>query len=120
MIKRLIASVILCLGLNSPAMAVSYFPSLNPPTYLSTHITTATTTLVKTGSGSLRAICVNTPVATGTVKADDALTDTTPVLGVVTTPATAGNPYCQYFNLSFAVGLTIVTTQAQDVTVVYQ
>lgn len=118
--KKLLATLF-CLGLFvTTAEAVSYFPSLDPPSYLSAHITTDATTLVKTGPGSLRSICVNTPLATGTVTVDDAITATTPTLAVITTP-TGQSPFCQTYNISFTNGLTIVTGVAvQDITVNYQ
>lgn len=120
--KKLLATLF-CIGLLvSNAEATSYFPPLDPPSYLYTHITTATTTLVKTGPGSLRAICVNTVVASGTVTADDAITATTPTISIMTSPSTitGDNPYCVFPNASFTNGLTIVTTGAQDVSVYYQ
>lgn len=116
--KKFIATLF-CLGLFITA-AQAAFPNLDPPTYNSVHITTATTTLVKTGPGSIRSICVNTPVAAGTVTVDDALTATTPTMGIITTPAAAANPYCVQYNASFTTGLTIVTVGAQDVTVSFQ
>ena len=83
------------------------------------NITTTTTTLVKTGAGVLHSITFNKPVATGTVKIDDALTDTTPVIGTVTTPANP-MPVTLIYDIEFTVGLTIVTgTAAQDITVAY-
>jgi hypothetical protein len=83
------------------------------------NITTTTTTLVKTGAGFLHSITFNKPVATGTVKIDDALTDTTPVIGTVTTPANP-QPFTLVYDIEFTTGLTIVTgTAAQDITVSY-
>lgn len=119
---RFLTALFLALTMASSAQAVSYFPPLDPPSYLNSHITTATTTLVKTGPGTLRSICVNTPVATGTITVDDALTATTPTYAVITSTGTvtAVDPYCQTYNISFFTGLTIVTTQAQDITVNYQ
>src|SRR6185369_2968764 len=51
--------------------------------YNYTHLAGTGTTLIKTGAGILHAIVVNTPVA-GTLEADDALTNTTPVIGIMT------------------------------------
>lgn len=82
-------------------------------------ITGTATTLVKTGAGILHSITFNKPVATGTVKIDDALTDTTPVIGTITIPASP-MPVTLFYDLAFSVGLTIVTgTAAQDITVSY-
>lgn len=76
-----------------------------------------TTTLVKSGAGFLHSITFNKPVATGVVKIDDAITDTTPVIGTITTPANP-QPYTVIYDISFSTGLTIVTsTAAQDITV---
>jgi len=89
------------------------------PFYSYANITTTTTTLVKTGAGFLHAIVLNKPVATGTVKIDDAVTDTTPVIGTITVPASP-QPTTIVYDLAFTTGLTIVTgVAAQDITVVY-
>lgn len=82
-------------------------------------ITGQATTLVKTGAGFLHSITFNKPVATGTLKIDDALTDTTPVIGTITTPANP-QPYTVIYDVVFNTGLTIVTgTADQDITVSY-
>ena len=89
--------------------------------YNSVNITAAapTTTLIKTGEGILHSITFNKPVATGVVKIDDAITDTTPVLGTITTPASP-QPFTVIYDIHFTTGLTIVTsTAAQDITVSY-
>lgn len=89
------------------------------PFYTYANITTTTTTLVKSGAGFLHSITFNKPVATGTVKIDDALTDTTPVIGTITTPASP-MPVTVFYDIEFTTGLTIVTgTAAQDITVSY-
>lgn len=82
-------------------------------------ITSQTTTLVKTGDGFLHSITFNKPAATGTVKIDDAVTDTTPVIGTITTPASP-MPVTLIYDVYFSTGLTIVTgTADQDITVSY-
>ena len=87
--------------------------------YLYNNITTQTTTLVKTGAGFLHSITFNKPVSTGTVKIDDAITDTTPIIGTITTPASP-QPFTVIYDIAFAVGLTIVTgTASQDLTISY-
>jgi len=87
--------------------------------YRSVNITGQTTTLVKTGGGLLHSITLNNPVATGTIKFNDALTDTTPVLGIITTK-TSPMPVTLVYDIEFAVGLTIVTgTASQDITIAY-
>ena len=87
--------------------------------YNSVNITGQSTTLVKTGAGLLHSITFNRPVATGTAKIADALTDTTPVLGLITTPANP-MPVTLIYDIRFTTGLTIVTgTANQDITVAY-
>lgn len=78
-----------------------------------------TTTLVKTGAGFLHSITFNKPAATGVVKIDDAITDTTPIIGTITTPANP-QPFTVVYDIAFSTGLTIVTsTAAQDITISY-
>jgi len=83
------------------------------------NITTQTTTLVKSGNTFLHTITFNKPTATGTVKIDDAITDTTPVVGTITTPASP-IPVTLTYDIYLTNGLTIVTgTANQDITVSY-
>lgn len=87
--------------------------------YNYSNITTQTTTLVKTGAGLLHSITFNKPTATGTVKINDALTDTTPTMGLITTPASP-IPVTLIYDVVFTTGLTIVTgTANQDITISY-
>jgi hypothetical protein len=90
--------------------------------YNYTHISTATTTLIKTGPGTLHAVVCNTPVGSGVIEIDDALTHTTPVVGIITFPATILSigqiPYT--YDISFAIGLSITTTGTMDLTVVWK
>lgn len=83
------------------------------------HIATSTTTLVKSGAGTLHTVCVNT---LGTVASaatvDDALTATTPTIAVIDT--LTGGAVCRIYDVNFATGLTIVTTGAPDITVSYR
>lgn len=86
--------------------------------YNYTNITTDTTTLVKTGAGTLHAIAVNTaPASGGTLEIDDALTNTTPKVGTLTSPAQGTLVY----DVDFATGLSITTaTHAGDYTIVWR
>lgn len=87
------------------------------------HITTDATTLVKSGPGWLHEICINKPVVSSVITIDDAVTATTPTIGVITLPATlvTEGPNCAVYDVSFANGLTIVTaTGASDLTVSYK
>lgn len=84
-----------------------------------THITTSTTTLVKTGAGVLHSVTFNKPVATGTVEFDDAITNTTPVIALVTSP-TGAFPVTLVYDVEFTAGLSVTTaTAAQDITIAW-
>lgn len=90
--------------------------------YNYTHITTQTTTLVKTGAGILHAIIINKPLASGVVEFDDALTQTG-AIGIITLPGTllADGPKVATYDLTFNTGLSITTSGAtQDITVVWR
>jgi len=92
-------------------------PPLTPYKYV--NITTQATTLIKTGQGVLHSITFNNPVATGTLEIDDALTNTTPKIGTITTPASP-IPVTLIYDVQFATGLSITTgTANQDVTICY-
>lgn len=89
------------------------------PIYNYNSITTKATTVVKTGGGFLHSITINTPVATGTIKVVDGVSDTTPVIATITTPASP-QLTTLVFDVEFNTGLTIVTgVEAQDITVSY-
>lgn len=87
--------------------------------YTSARITTATTTQVKAGPGVLKRIIVNVPISTGTIGILDNTTGTTVTVGVITSTADL-KPYFIDFDVKFSLGLRIVTTQTQDITVVYE
>lgn len=97
-------------------------PSSSIPTvsagYNYTHITTATTTAaIKTGTGVVHTVCVNSlGTVASAITVDDALTATTPTIAVINSLALLG---CQTYDVAFSTGLTIVTTGtvAPDVTV---
>jgi hypothetical protein len=82
-----------------------------------TNITTATTTTVKSGSGVLRGIAVNTTAA-GTITVYDNTAASGTKIGIIAASVTPG----LYLNLParFAVGCTIVTGAASDLTVYYE
>jgi hypothetical protein len=82
------------------------------------YITTATTTQVKGGRGVLKRIIVNTPVSTGTIGLIDGTAGTTVNIGQIVSTADL-KPYFIDFDIQFSSGLRIVTTQTQDITVVY-
>lgn len=89
--------------------------------YNYTHLAATATTLIKTGPGILHAIVINTPVA-GTLEADDALTNTAPVIAIITIgTATAMAPFSAIYDVAFSTGLTIkITTGAMDATIVWK
>lgn len=81
------------------------------------HQTAASAVNVKAGPGILKRITVNTSAA-GTITVRDALTDTTPVIAVITTVASVG-PVTIEFDLPFTVGLRVTPSATMDITVVY-
>lgn len=90
--------------------------------YTYTNITSATTTLIKTGAGTLHSITINTPVASGVCEFDDALTHTTPKIGTITLPATllSDGPKNAVYDVGFTTGLSITTTGVMDITVAWK
>ena len=83
------------------------------------YITTATTTQVKIGPGVLKRIVINKPVSTGTISIVDNTAGTTVTHGIITSTADL-KPFYIDFDVRFSTGLRIITTQAQDITVVYE
>lgn len=87
-----------------------------------TNITTQTTTVVKSGSGTLEKIIVNTPLANGTITIYDSYAAVGTKVGTVTFPAslTSSGPVCVDYNVQCDEGIVIVTGSANlDLTVVY-
>jgi len=82
------------------------------------YISTATTTQVKSGSGILHKIVINTPLA-GTIKLIDNTAGSTVNIGTITMTADV-KPYALEYNCRFSTGLRIITSVASDVTVIYQ
>jgi len=82
-------------------------------TYNYTPITSATTTVVATGTGVLGGICVNTSAA-GTIKVYDNTEASGTKIGTLKASIGEG---VYLTNVSFKNGLTIVTGAASDVTV---
>lgn len=81
-------------------------------------ITSATTTQVVTGRGVLRRIIFNTPIASSTVKLIDGISGSTANIGTITNTS-AVEPYSVEYNVKFSAGLRIVTSGADNITVVY-
>ncbi len=85
--------------------------------YAYNHISTATTTTVKTGAGILGGLSINSPAA-GTVTVYDSLTGSGTVIAVLTLTTTT--PLATVLQvLQFSTGLTLVTSAAVDLTVAY-
>jgi len=83
-----------------------------------THIAGAATTQVVTGQGVLRSIVFNTPVAASTVTVIDNTAGSTANIGVITN-TTVVDPYSLAYNIRFSTGLRIITSGADDITVIY-
>lgn len=79
------------------------------------NIATATTTTVKSGSGVLRRITVNTTAA-GAITVYDNTAGSGTKIATLPSSAVVG-PY--EYGVKFATGLTIVTAAASDITVAY-
>lgn len=87
--------------------------------YNSTNIPTQTTTLVATGSGVLHCITFNKPTSAGTVAFYNGIDATGVLLGTITVPANP-QPLTLTYDISFAVGLAVVTAGAtQDITIIW-
>lgn len=86
------------------------------------NIAGAATTTVKTGAGNLIAIINNKSVASSTITIYDNTAASGTKIGTVTNPGTLlQSQYPLAYNgLVFSTGLTIVTSGADDLTVVYK
>lgn len=85
------------------------------------YMSTQTTTTIKAAKGHLHTITVNKPVAAGTVTIYDNTAGSGTVIGIITTPATATNPFSVTYDVEFGTALTIVTAGAtQDITISYR
>lgn len=85
------------------------------------NIAGAATTLIKSGAGTLARIIINKPVALSVITLYDALSATGTKIATLTNPLNLLQQQTTLeFNLSFDNGLTIVTSAADDITVVYR
>lgn len=87
-----------------------------------TNITTQTTTVVKSGRGTLKRVVINTPLANGVITLYDNTAGSGTKIGTITLPAslTSSGPLVADYDLLFLTGLTVVTgTANMNVTVVY-
>lgn len=86
-----------------------------------TNITTATTTLVFSGRGTFVGLVFNKRVAAGVTTIYDSLTAAGTKVGTITMGAGILNdpPQTVIYNRYMENGLTIVTSQAEDITVLW-
>jgi len=93
------------------------FKRLSPvavaPRYV--NISTATTTVVRVGAGTLRAIVANTPTGNVTIYDNTAASGTK--IGTIVFSSAA--PLVLQYGLEVNTGITIVTSAAADITVVF-
>lgn len=90
--------------------------------YKYNYIVTAATTLVKNTSGILHSITINKPVAAGIIEVYDAITAAAPTIAIITRAATllTDGPVTLLYDVKFNTGLTIKTTETQNITVSYR
>lgn len=83
------------------------------------HISSGADPQVKLGPGALKGIVVNDPIgdSTITVADDDGSTSTT--IATITNVTEPTGPYYLEFNVRFTRGLSITTSGADDLTIVY-
>lgn len=85
-----------------------------------TNISSATTTAIATGRGTLKRIVCNKAVASGVITVYDNTAGSGTKIATITHPATLlQNQYDLEYNVQFATGLTIVTSAADDLTIVW-
>lgn len=120
---RILFAIFLSLFLASSALAQAI--SFGDPRqtiavykYVNIVLAAPTTTTVKSGSGVLHTVCINTPAATETITIYDNTAGSGTKIGTITIFAST-NP-CFAYDIFFATGLTLVTaTAASDITVSY-
>lgn len=97
------------------------FRRLGPSTTIARYrtISTATTTLVKTRATTLHAIVINNPAPGGTISLFDSLTGSGQSIGVISLGASTNSPFELIYDLETNIGLTVVTSAAVNVTVIF-
>lgn len=83
------------------------------------YIAGAATTQVKNGPGTLKRIILNKPVSASTITLIDGRSGTTANMGIITNTADV-KPYALEYDVRFQAGLRIVTSGADDITVVFE
>jgi hypothetical protein len=86
-----------------------------------TNVLTATTTVVKSGSGHLKRIVINKPVALGVITIYDNTAASGTKIATITHAASllTGELSIEY-DVRFTTGLTIVTSSTDDITIVWK
>lgn len=85
------------------------------------NISTATTTTVKSGAGFLHLVQINAAVALATINIFDNTAGSGTLIATITMPAALlASQVTLRYDISFATGLTIVTTGAQNMTVSFR
>lgn len=89
--------------------------------YSFTNIAGAATTVVRTGSGVLKGIVVNKAVLSGVITVYDNTAASGTKIATITNPATLLHSQISldYGEVAFNTGLTIVTSAADDITVIW-
>jgi len=100
------AAAILRLGLENTAPICS-------------HITTNTTTLCKTGAGTLHRIVVNDPTNNKITLYDNTSAVAASVFAIID-PDSSATPFSLEYNLPFYTGLTVVTAGTPDLTILFE
>lgn len=90
--------------------------------YSGTNITSATTTTVLSGAGLFHSIVINKAVATGVITIYDNTAASGTVIGTITFGAAllSDPPIFTLYNRQVSTGITIVTSTATDITVMYR
>lgn len=85
------------------------------------NITTGSTTVVKSGAGTLQRIICNKPLLGGVVTVYDNTAASGQRIGTISMPALAltQDVWVIDYGCAFVTGLTVVTNSGMDVTVVY-
>ena len=90
--------------------------------YKYAHIAAAATTVVKAAAGQLVSLCINT-ASTGIITIYDNTAASGTVVGIITIGTAVTVPFewalTQYANIKMTTGITIVTSAACDITVLY-
>lgn len=84
------------------------------------NIAGAATTVVRSTGGVLAGIIVNKAVANGVITVYDNTAASGTKIATITHPATLlQNQYDLFYQAAFGTGLTVVTSAADDITVIY-